>query len=143
MTNLVSAVMFDYRGLDTLVEEFILFASAMGVALLLRSSRNVAEQRPRDIVTSAAVRTAGSVLAPVMLLFGLWVIAFGYVTPGGGFQGGVVASGGALMLWLADSYRTVRDLSPSSDSPPVRRFSSTPSRSGRRARWLPVARSPR
>jgi len=112
VTNLVSAVMFDYRGIDTLVEEFILFASAMGVALLLRSSREVAEQRPRDVVTSDAVRTAGSALAPVMLLFGLWIIAFGYVTPGGGFQGGVAASAGALLLWLAGSYRTLRDLSP-------------------------------
>lgn len=114
VTNLVSAVMFDYRGIDTLVEEFILFASAMGVALLLRSSREVAEQRPRDVVTSDAVRTAGGALAPVMLLFGLWIIAFGYVTPGGGFQGGVVASAGALLLWLAGSYRTLRDLSPTS-----------------------------
>jgi multicomponent Na+:H+ antiporter subunit B len=35
-----------------------------------------------------------------------------YVTPGGGFQGGVVASAGALLLWLAGSYRTLRDLSP-------------------------------
>lgn len=112
VTNLVSAVMFDYRGVDTLVEEFILFASVMGVALLLRSSREVAEQRPRDVVTSDAVRTAGSALAPVLLLFGLWVIAFGYVTPGGGFQGGVVASGGALLLWLAGSYRTLQELSP-------------------------------
>ena len=113
VTNFVTAVMFDYRGLDTLIEEFILFTSVMGLALLLRSSREAAQQRPHDIVTSDAVRTAGSALAPVLLLFGLWVIAFGYVTPGGGFQGGVIASGGALLVWVAGSYRLFRASSPS------------------------------
>lgn len=113
VTNFVTAVMFDYRGLDTMVEEFILFISVMGVALLLRSSRDVAEQRPYDVVTSDAVRTAGSAFAPVLLLFGLWVIAFGYVTPGGGFQGGVIASGGALLVWAAGGYRQFRAVSPS------------------------------
>ena len=113
VTNYVSAVMFDYRGVDTMIEEFILFTSVMGVTLLLRSTREVAEQRPHDVVTSDAVRTLGSGLAPVLLLFGLWVIAFGYITPGGGFQGGVIASGGALLLWLAGSYRDFRAASPS------------------------------
>lgn len=113
VTNFVTAVMFDYRGIDTMVEEFILFTAVMGTTLLLRSTREVAEQRPHDEVTSDAVRAAGSGLAPVLLLFGLWVIAFGYITPGGGFQGGVIASGGALLLWLAGSYRIFRASSPS------------------------------
>src|SRR5206468_7644528 len=39
----IAAVTFDYRGFDTLGEEFILFASALGVALLLR------EVRERDV----------------------------------------------------------------------------------------------
>ncbi len=113
VTNFVTAVMFDYRGIDTMIEEFILFASVTGTALLLRSTREVAEQRPHDVVTSDAVRAAGSGLSPVLLLFGLWVIAFGYITPGGGFQGGVIASGGVLLLWLAGSYRDFRASSPS------------------------------
>ncbi|NVI89215.1 MnhB domain-containing protein [Actinomadura sp. BRA 177] len=113
ITNYVTAVMFDYRGLDTMVEEFILFTAVMGLVLLLRSGRDAAEQRPRDVVTSDAVRTVGGTLAPVLLLFGLWVITFGYITPGGGFQGGVIASAGALMLWAAGSYRHFRRLTPS------------------------------
>ena len=112
ITNYVTAVMFDYRSLDTMIEEFILFTAVMGLVLLLRSGRDATEQRPRDIVTSDAVRTAGSMLSPVLMLFGLWLITFGYITPGGGFQGGVIASGGALMLWVAGSYRHFRRLSP-------------------------------
>lgn len=113
VTNLVTAVMFDYRGLDTMIEEFILFTAVMGAALLLRSGREEAEQRPRDVVTSDAVRAAGGVLVPVLLLFGLWVIAFGYITPGGGFQGGVIVSGAPLLVWAAGSYRLFRASSPS------------------------------
>jgi multicomponent Na+:H+ antiporter subunit B len=112
VTNFVTAVMFDYRGVDTMIEEFILFASVTGVALLLRSTREVDEHPPHDAVTSDAVRTAGGALAPVLLLFGLWVISFGYITPGGGFQGGVLASAGALLLWLAGSYRIFQRSAP-------------------------------
>jgi multicomponent Na+:H+ antiporter subunit B len=114
LTNFVTAVMFDYRGVDTMVEEFILFAAVMGLALLLRSTRPVAEQVPHDRVVSDAIRTAGGALAPVLALFGLWVISFGYITPGGGFQGGVIASAGALLLWLTGSYRLLKSSSPTS-----------------------------
>ena len=44
MSNVVSAVVFDYRGIDTMGEEFILFAAVMSVALLLRESRG--DERP-------------------------------------------------------------------------------------------------
>ncbi len=35
-TDVVSAVSFDYRGIDTLFEEFILFAAIAGISILLR-----------------------------------------------------------------------------------------------------------
>lgn len=114
VTNFVAAVMFDYRGMDTLVEEFILFTAVLGLALLLRSTREVDDEPPHDAVVSEALRTGGGLLAPVLALFGLWVIAFGYVTPGGGFQGGVMASAGALMLWVAGGFRIFRDAAPAS-----------------------------
>src|SRR3954451_2333410 len=38
-TNLVTAVNFDYRALDTLGEEFILFMATTGVVLILRRLR--------------------------------------------------------------------------------------------------------
>ena len=38
-TDLVTALNFDIRGFDTLGEEFILFASVLGVVLILREMR--------------------------------------------------------------------------------------------------------
>jgi multicomponent Na+:H+ antiporter subunit B len=45
-----------------------------------------------------------------VILVGLWLIAFGFVTPGGGFQGGVIVAAGALLLFLCSSYRAWQGL---------------------------------
>src|SRR3954464_4733701 len=87
-SNAVAAIVFDYRGLDTMGEEFILFAAVSGVVLLLRSDEE--EDEGRAEVRSDALRLFGAIAAGVGVLVGLWLIAFGLVTPGGGFQGGVV-----------------------------------------------------
>ena len=47
-TDVVTAVNFDYRGFDTLGEEFILFAAVIGVASILRTLRGERVRRPRD-----------------------------------------------------------------------------------------------
>ena len=43
--NVVTSVIFDYRGFDTLGEEFILFACVTGVTLLLRHEGEDQEDR--------------------------------------------------------------------------------------------------
>jgi multicomponent Na+:H+ antiporter subunit B len=50
-------------------------------------------------------------VGPVVVL-GLFTIAFGYISPGGGFQGGVVLAAGALLLYLAGSYRAWHRATP-------------------------------
>ena len=58
---------------------------------------------------SKIVQTIASITFPFVMIYGLYVIAHGHLTPGGGFQGGaVVASGLAMMLvafgapWVLD-----------------------------------------
>lgn len=111
-TNVVSAVTFDYRGLDTLGEEFIVLASVFGVALLLREVRDETLGRPRDETLSDAVRWMGLAAAGLTALVGLYVVMHGYVTPGGGFQGGVVLAGAFALVYAAGSYRAYRRLTP-------------------------------
>jgi len=55
-TAVVSAINFDYRGFDTLGEEFILFAAVVGVASLLRELRGERNRRPRDDARGRRVR---------------------------------------------------------------------------------------
>ena len=112
VSNLVVAVVFDYRGVDTLGEELILFASVTGTALLLRSSREQLAHTPTDPAPTAAVRGYGGAVVPAVVMLGLWTIAFGYITPGGGFQGGVIAGSAALLVWMVGSYRTFHEVAP-------------------------------
>jgi multicomponent Na+:H+ antiporter subunit B len=110
-TNVVGATVFDYRGFDTLGEEFILFASVLGVSLLLRKDQEE-EHVPADSVESDAIRSFGLVAITAIFGIGLWLVAFGFVTPGGGFQGGVVLGGALLLLYAVGSYRDYHALTP-------------------------------
>jgi multicomponent Na+:H+ antiporter subunit B len=109
-TNVVTSVVFDYRGVDTMGEEFILFAAVVGVVLLLRDEREPAGGTRGDDVRSDAVRMFGVALIGPVLLVGLWLAAFGLVTPGGGFQGGVVIAGAIVLLYVTVGYRQWRRL---------------------------------
>ena len=118
-TNVVAAVTFDYRGIDTMGEEFILFAAVIGVAILLRAMRGEAEHPPEEAArgrrvpgTSNAVRVGGLALLGPIVLFGIYVVSHGHLTPGGGFQGGVVLATGALLVYLSGEYVTLRRVRP-------------------------------
>jgi multicomponent Na+:H+ antiporter subunit B len=103
MDNAVNATTYDIRGFDTMGEEFILFAAVIGVVLLFRESKE--EVEPADAVGLDLVRVFGIVGLGAVLLIGFWLVAFGFVTPGGGFQGGVALASGALLLYLVTSRR--------------------------------------
>lgn len=60
---------------------------------------------------SKIVRTVSNQLILLVLIFGLYIIMHGHVTPGGGFQGGaIVASGAALIIVAFGSYEIQKRL---------------------------------
>lgn len=111
-TNVVAAIVWDYRGLDTMGEELILFAAVMGTTLLLREARGDDAADVDDQVRADTIRAVGLPLAVVLVLVGLFTVAHGVVTPGGGFQGGVILAGALLMVYLVASHRAYRRVSP-------------------------------
>jgi multicomponent Na+:H+ antiporter subunit B len=121
ITDVVTAVNFDYRGFDTLGEEFILFAAVIGVAILLRAQRDEEEREPFEFAfgrtaprTSDAVRGLAIGLVGPTVVTGLYIIAHGHLTPGGGFQGGVVLATALLLVYLAGEYSFLRTAAPMS-----------------------------
>jgi multicomponent Na+:H+ antiporter subunit B len=114
--NVVSSVNFDQRGLDTLGEESIFFVSVIGAAALLRPSKDEREQyrgeSGRVGHVMASTRFLGYVLFPLTLLVGFDVIAHGHLTPGGGFQGGVILATGLHVLYVAGKYDALEKLRP-------------------------------
>ncbi len=119
ITDAVTAVNFDLRGFDTLGEEFILFGAVMGILLLLRhhpdeqhaqeSDKAPGRRVPRP---SDAVRIFAVSLAGPLVIFGLYLVTHGQISPGGGFQGGVVLATAPLLIYLAGQFRWLRKLVP-------------------------------
>jgi multicomponent Na+:H+ antiporter subunit B len=116
-TNLVSAVNFDYRAFDTLGEEFILFTATTAVVLLLRNLRGETESdSPRggdqSRGASETLRALALAFVLVTLVVGGYVVAHGAVTPGGGFQGGVLLACGAFLTFLAGEAIAMKRVAP-------------------------------
>jgi multicomponent Na+:H+ antiporter subunit B len=113
--NVVSSVNFDQRAFDVLGEETIFFASVIGASALLRPSKEESERRGENIAGSRVMestRFAGYLMVPITLVVGIDVIAHGHVTPGGGFQGGVVVATGVHLLYVAGRYSALERLRP-------------------------------
>lgn len=115
VSNMVSAVNFDYRGLDTLGEEFMLVAAVTGAVMLLRGARGQELTSEPGVLPnrfiaprSDAIVLIGRLAGPVVLLFGIYVVLHATMTPGGGFQGGVIIASALLLLFLCEDYRTWR-----------------------------------
>ncbi|MCA6096597.1 sodium:proton antiporter [Streptomyces sp. SCA3-4] len=110
--NTVSSVNFDQRALDTLGEESILFAAVLGTVVLLRQTRGEHRVAPQPASVAPPLRRYGTLVLPVALLVGLYVIAHGQLSPGGGFQGGVVVATALHLLYIAVDYRALERIRP-------------------------------
>jgi len=116
-TNTVTAVVMDIRAVDTAGEELILFAAAVGVIMLLRKQRGerlvapptFAEGR-HPIPPSTPVRVVSAALIAPAAVLGLYLVAHGGLTPGGGFQGGVVLAVPSVLCFLAARIRSFERL---------------------------------
>jgi multicomponent Na+:H+ antiporter subunit B len=118
-TGVVSAVNFEYRGFDTLGEEFILFVAATGVATVLRRLRGerarptADEAADRDVPpTSGAVRQVALILTGPTLVMGWYLASHAQTSPSGGFQGGVVLATAFILIYLAGQFLVFERFSP-------------------------------
>jgi multicomponent Na+:H+ antiporter subunit B len=113
-TDVVNAVDYDYRGFDTLGEEFILFTSVVGVLLLLRPDKRKNEEPEtsfRDRATlSETVCVISSLMAGVTVIYGIYVATHGQLTPGGGFQGGVILAAVPMLIYVAQNIEALQQI---------------------------------
>jgi multicomponent Na+:H+ antiporter subunit B len=54
------------------------------------------------------VRTTMRVLLPIVLVFSIYNITYGHLTPGGAFQGGIALVGAVMSFYLAYGYEMLR-----------------------------------
>lgn len=109
--NLVTSVLADYRGYDTMFETVVVLAAGMAIFAILRSTtkddetiagparKSSIDGDHNRIIVGMTCRLA----VPVVQIFALYVVAHGHYSPGGGFQGGVMLGASFILIALAGS----------------------------------------
>jgi multicomponent Na+:H+ antiporter subunit B len=102
--NMVTAVLADYRGFDTMFETVVVFIAGMAVLAILKNSgskkpakRDYEVDFEPDLIVTNTVR----LIVPVIQIFAFYVLAHGHVSPGGGFQGGVLMGASFILIALS------------------------------------------
>ena len=134
--NVVTTVLGDYRGYDTMFETAVVFTAGLACFFLLGSYRRHESDlclyrhlhtgvvlkfkgacpKPKDSSCfervdpnwtpyDFIVSGASKLLIPFIQIFGLYVVAHGHYSPGGGFQGGVILAASFLLLGLSHNLR--------------------------------------
>jgi len=98
----VNAILWDYRGIDTVFETTVLFAAVLGCLVIAKDLRIRELVVPKELtpIVSAGAR----VVIAVIVLASLALAAHGYISPGGGFQGGSAAAIAPLLAVAAYSW---------------------------------------
>lgn len=106
--NIVAGMILDYRAFDTLGESHVLFVGAAAVLILLRLDKNEknkdkeeAEENDRiyEPKNDTILQKVAFLLVPLIIIYGIYVVLNGHLSPGGGFSGGAIIGAG-LILYL-------------------------------------------
>ena len=111
--NIVTGIILDFRGFDTLGESHVLFVAACMVIMLLRlpcgdSPRERLERERAEMYDDYFEPKGDKILAhcvrvivPLIIVFGAYILFNGHLSPGGGFSGGTILGAG-LVLYLCN-----------------------------------------
>lgn len=126
--NLVSAIYLGYRAFDTLGETIVLMVAVIGTMRVLNRAEDIfaeeygasdtgnrqellpkpltftlpGEKRESHALRTHLLEVVTGKLGPVVLLFGFYVMMYGHLSPGGGFQGGAIIASGIIFLALGN-----------------------------------------
>lgn len=115
--NIIAGIILDYRGFDTLGESHVLFIGICTVLLML-SIRGEKDEEQRILADAQdrhfeprhdeILQTVTRILTPMILIFGIYVIVNGHLSPGGGFSGGAILGAGLILYQNAFGYAHVQ-----------------------------------
>jgi len=101
VSNAVTAIVVNFRGFDTLGEVTVLFLAVTALGSILYKKRHQVGERSVLFSASSIVTSGSKLLFPAIILLGAYVFIHGHLSPGGGFQGGVIIATGFLLMLLA------------------------------------------
>ena len=107
--NNVAGMILDYRAFDTLGESHVLFVAAVCVMILLRleltkdgkptDTKRAEEENDRlyEPKNDKILQLSAKILVPVIIMYGIYVVLNGHLSPGGGFSGGAIIGAGLIL----------------------------------------------
>lgn len=123
--NIVSGMILDYRAFDTFGESCVLFVATICVTIMLRidgqnkeddkeaekkdktsfgireSAFKKLDSRYYEPENDTVLKVSSLIVIPIILVFGIYVILNGHISPGGGFSGGAVLGAGFILYLSA------------------------------------------
>ena len=102
--NTVAGMILDYRAFDTLGESFVLFTAMCAVTMLMNAPgrRRVRklDYEVLDYYQDPIIRTVCKFVIPTILVFGVYILLNGHLSPGGGFSGGAIMASALIIYGL-------------------------------------------
>lgn len=93
----VTAVVWDYRGLDTVFETAVFYLAIIGSIALSRGVLKYSKPSG-ELGLSLIAKTVTRITTPMIMAVALSIALHGHLTPGGGFQGGATAAVAPLLI---------------------------------------------
>ena len=108
--NAVTGMILDYRAFDTFGESCVLFIAAACVLILLREDKTdttakAIEDEKHEPVSDTILQASAKILFPAIMLFGIYILVNGHLSPGGGFSGGAIMGAGLILHVNAFGYK--------------------------------------
>ena len=119
--NTVTGMILDYRAFDTLGESVVLFTATVTVIFLLQQKERNHDENDKEAVDgnykgirSLPAKVIIRITFPFIILYGIYIVLNGHLSPGGGFSGGAIIGGGLVLNHLvfgqkfSEKYITVK-----------------------------------
>ncbi|MEO0304376.1 MAG: MnhB domain-containing protein, partial [candidate division WOR-3 bacterium] len=97
--NLVTSIVLDYRGFDTLGELLVLFISILGLTIILSGLSFEKFKEPSFLQI-----TGVKFISPFITLVAIYVFLHGHLSPGGGFPAGAMIATATLFSLIGYKY---------------------------------------
>ena len=104
--EVVTAILWDYRGLDTYFETAVLFMAIISAVSIFRNMPSVSFH-PRGFTN--ITKTGVKIVGLITFVAAATTAFHGHITPGGGFQGGATIAGAGILFLVAFGIKAAKE----------------------------------
>ena len=111
--NIVTGMILDYRAFDTFGESNVLYIACCTVLILLRMDKKSKKESEEDddkyeSEGDMITKKIATMVVPPIIIFGIYVILNGHLSPGGGFSGGAIIGAGLILYQNAFGFKKIK-----------------------------------